>query len=348
MPLATVLSLRSGRLSVGDSGRLNYAWHVNGLQQFAGWTGSDIAQPPSSLSKYGLEPRAASAGSAHVFGVPVHPPRRLMEKPLILEFGSPVKGTFPLWYDAAWWYEGARAHFSLRQEIGALRESLAEYENMFSQRIALLAGAIVLFVLGARKTEFPLVSRDPWLWITPLAALVMYAFVHVEIRYVAVFCVLLCVVVYGRFASRVSRQVATAVCTTVACTMLFTFALHMTQIAVNVIGDLRHPAQPEYEQVANDLHRLGIRAGDRLAVVGFPFNPYYAHFLGARVVATIAATGDFWNLTAPEFESVGDRLKAAGVKAVIARNRPAGPSQAAWRDIDIPDSDRYSVLVLPN
>jgi len=347
-PLVTLLSVRAGHLSLGEAGKLNYAWHVNGLQLYAGWTGSDRAQT-LPLSPYGLVPYAASkSGSPHLYGSPEHPPRRLMETPLILEFSSPINGTFPLWYDPSYWYAGAKARFNLRQQIAALKVTLLVYkENLFnSSKTGFLVGAIILCILAPRKAGFSNVLRASWLVTWPLTALLMYAFVHVERRYTAVFFVILWLAIYGALMARMNRQAAVAVCATVAGTMMIPFMVGMADLSVHTVKDLVRSTPPDYEIAALGLRSLGVQSGDRLAVVGFPFDPFYARYGGQRVVATIAATDEFWTLSAPELKSVAERLTQIGIKAVVAQDRPSKSSLANWRDVKISESRRFSVLML--
>jgi hypothetical protein len=345
-PLVTLLSKRVGHLSFGEAGRLNYAWFVNGLQPWAGWTGSDLGQPFSTIPVYGLLPKTSTANSPHLYGRPEHPPRRLRESPLILEFSSPILGTFPLWYDPSYWYAGAKVRFDLHQQVAALKVTLRTYEQIFFQMAPFLAGAIVLCILTAREAGFSDFLRASWLVIWPLAAMLMYAFVDVQGRFVAVFCVLLWVAIYGALMVRVNRQVATAVCVTVAGAMMIPFALQMAEVSAHTVKDLVRSTPPDYETVAVGLRNLGVQSGDRLAVVGYPFDPYYAHYARLRVVAAIPATDEFWNLSPLQLKSVAECLTRIGVKAVVAVNRPAIPAAANWRDVNVPDSVRFSVLLL--
>lgn len=345
-PLVTLLSERVGHLSFGDSGQLNYEWYVNGLQPFAGWTGSDVGQPLSSISVVGLLPYAASTSESHLYGSPEHPPRRLMETPLILEFSSPIKGTFPLWYDPSYWYAGSKMRLDLHQQIAAFINALRDDQQLFSQTAVFFVGAIVLCILTAREAPFSNLLRQSWLVTWPLISLLMFYLVHVETRYVAVFFVLLWVAIYGALMTRVNRQVALAVCATVAGTIMIPFIGGMAQTSVRTVKDLVRPEQPSYETVAVGLNNLGVQNGDRLAVVGYPFDALYARYARLRVVATVPATDEFWNLSAPELKSVEERLTQIGVKALVARNRPANSTLANWRDVKVSDSETFNILLL--
>lgn len=120
LPLVVLVSRRTGHASIGEAGRLNYVWFVNGLQPYVGWTG---------------EPAAPS-------GTPEHPPRSLLERPLVLEFASPLPGTYPLWYDPSYWYAGIKIRFDLKQQRIALKNSLIIYLRAALQMGGLVAGAV--------------------------------------------------------------------------------------------------------------------------------------------------------------------------------------------------------------
>ena len=87
-PFLTAISKAKGRLTFGDTGRLNYSWYVNGTTRWIHWQGEGLG-----------------------VGTPVHPTRKVFDRPAVYEFGSPVGGTYPPWYDPSYWYQGVEVHF---------------------------------------------------------------------------------------------------------------------------------------------------------------------------------------------------------------------------------------------
>jgi hypothetical protein len=320
-PLAICLCEQAGHFTLGEGSKLNYVWHVNETEPWLDLMG----------------PHAVN---------PVHPPRRLMESPLILEFGSPVKGTVPLWYDPAYWYAGGSVRFHLGRQVAAIESNLEEYREICDQWRVFFGGAVVLWILAACSTWFSNIRRAAWIFAWPLIAMSMYALVHVEYRYVAAFCVLLCLATYGVLVPRVNTQVAMAVCATVAGAMFIPFVGNMVVVTGQTVKDLLRPQKPSYEIIALGLRDLGVKDGDSVAVVGWPFGPTFAHYGRLRVVAAIMGTDQFWNLSPLELKSVMHSLTGAGIKAVVAKDRPRNSTPANWHDIKISDSNRYSVLLL--
>src|SRR5688500_15275488 len=75
-PHVMYLSKQKGRVDLGDTGRLAYAWLVNQVSPLFHWTGDD--------------PR---------FGIAAHPPRRVIPDPEVFDYSGYAFGTYPPGYD---------------------------------------------------------------------------------------------------------------------------------------------------------------------------------------------------------------------------------------------------------
>ena len=102
VPFISALTLQRGRLTFGESGRLNYAWHVNGVRN-RNWQGG----PPEA-------------------GRPVHPSAQILAVPAVYEFARPTRVTYALWYDPSYWYEGVQIVFRPLQQARAVALNLLE------------------------------------------------------------------------------------------------------------------------------------------------------------------------------------------------------------------------------
>jgi hypothetical protein len=324
LPLVALVSQRLGKLSFGDAGRLNYAWLVDDFP-LSGWTGN----------------------TAGVQGVPEHAPRKLMDKPVVLEFVFPIKGTFPIWYEPSYWYAGVKVGFDLSKEIKALSANLRALKDLCAQPLVFVLGAVALWFLGRTLNSVPVRSQW-WHLAWPLTAIAMYAVVKVEKRYVGPFFLLLWLGIYGPLIASVSRRVAAVVCTAVVMMVAVPITISSsTSLLSSLAGtDARFSALPVYQAVGLRLRNAGLQDGDRLAVVGPIFDPFYARFARLRVVAEIPDENAFWNLSASELDSVTRRLGSIGVKALVVCNRPLASAAADWEDVRTYGSQRFSILLL--
>ena len=239
-PYVWALSEAKGRFTFGDSARLNVAWHVNGLPN-ANWQGGP-------------------AGN----GRPVHPPRQLSTEPAIFEFAKPIVGTYPPWYDPGYWNEGVRIAYRPREFARAIVEQVRLYAYWLHHRqLPLLFALLALFLLSSSKSR--VAGRLKTLWpVLALGAMpfAMYAPVHAESRYLTPFFVLLWTALFCAVLE--DRRISLAIATTAALFML----VETSNAAIRPPAN-EPPAQLHFE-IARELHALGLKPGDQVAIVTRP------------------------------------------------------------------------------
>jgi hypothetical protein len=327
-PLVAYLSFQAGKFSTGETGKLNYLWRVDKLKpDIVGWTGGT---PPE-------------------YGAPLHPPRKLIENPTVLEFATPVAGTYPLWHSPGYWYAGAKAKFNFRKQVTAVGENLIEYYWIAHHSIAFVGGAILLLVfsLGKSSRAQPW-HASSWLLAWPLAACAMYALVNTHERYVVPFLLLLSLEVYRALVFRVNRRVSLGICAIVLLVAMTPVALSAGRSIATTVSEFRHPADEDYVVVAHNLKRLGLQPGDKLALVGDPVIPYYLFVRcdRLRVVSQIEDPDEFWRLNPAEAKTVENRMASIGVKALLAFGRPASNQETGWTELAAHKDGSLSVLLL--
>ena len=342
-PLVALVSSRVDHLSIGETGRLNYAWYANGLHPYVGWAG-------------GID-------DAH--GAPEHPPRTLLGKPTILEFADPVSGTYPLWYEPSYWYAGAKVRFDFRGQLTALKENLIFYCRAFEQMTTLFVGALLLLIHAGRQKILATPDRDfRWLLTWPITACLMYAVTHAESRFLGAFFVLFWLALYRLLWRRVADVVRVVVLGTVICALFISITVSALEAGARrpvlpwrrsgIVGGMTPSDQLVQLKVATALQAAGVRRGDRLATVGYAFDAYYARYIGARVTAHIVEANEFIGsaheafryLSAEDLGRVRDRLASIGVKALVTTGRPVNAASDDWKDIMVSGSPRYSIMLV--
>jgi len=318
VPLVLAISVRVGRPTFGETGRLNYLWHVNGIDRYRYWRGSD----PGS-------------------GIPKHPVRLLSENPRVYEFAAPVGGTYPLWYDPSYWYAGATPRFDIGKQILRLEESMRFYGDEFrhSFQPLLLVGLLLLCLFRGSATgaaTLRLLVRQWPLWMPSLVGLALYAAVWVEARYVAPFAVMLWLSLFA--AARIpgdagsTRRNAVAIAALVTVTWVWTVAC--------TVRDLAHEKiHPEFDsavqwQSVEAMRSLGIGSGDSIGVIGDGFSAVrWARLARVRIIAELPLPGDqerFWKAPPEERARILALFEKAGAKAVFTRDAPGGGAGFGW------------------
>lgn len=309
-PFLYALSKAKGRLTIGDAGKLNQAWHVNGTEPYIHWQG----QPPSS-------------------GVPRHPTRKIFDKPAIYEFASPIGGTYPPLYDPSYWYEGLTPYFLWKEQLAVLWSHLRLYGGLFFRSQAALVACIsMLFFLGQRRR---LVLQDiagQWALLIPaLAALGMYSLVHVEGRYIGPFLVLLWMGLLASVRlprSPESRRLSRGA-TVIA---VFFIAYSIAGSTRQVLEQDRYAYAGTALRMAGGLSRLGVRPGDKVASIGLGLDAAWARLARTQVIAEIPPKNgrDFWEADASVQSRVFQIFASLGAKVIVAQPPPY-VSTAGWQ-----------------
>lgn len=310
VPFIVMISKEKHRVTFGDSGRINYAEHVDGAPFMTHWQG----QP---------------AGT----GTPVHPTRKISDEPVIYEFAQPIPGSYPPWYDQSYWYEGISTHFSLRGQLWVLFKSANTYFKLFSRSGALYVVFLALILLVRRLGKWEWGgTRFRLVWLPSFGALGMYAFVLVKQRYVSGFAMVL--VLWVLSSARISwagedvfrKRAILATILAPAVAMLWPLAVNVRETIANRPYD--------QQEVADGLREMGIAPGTLVASIGSGLEAYWAHLAQVRIIAEVPGKGESF-LVADSVRR-GEALRKFlefGAKAVVTKNPAVAHSTEGWREI---------------
>jgi hypothetical protein len=302
------LSLRKERLTFGDTGAFSYAHFINGTPHFH-WQG----EPPGN-------------------GTPKHPTRKIFDDPDIYEFGLPVGGSYPPWYDPSYWYEGLAPHFDLKPQLRALgiNTLFHYYRILFSEYNAcLLLAFLILAWLAGRQWRLSLRGiLGYWYLLVPaLAALCLYWFVYVEARHVGPFLVLLWLGLFSglripesEHTKRLVRIVPIATVVTMG-TILAVPAIHHAYLICRELARGVNPSASVDWQVADGLHRIGIKPGDKVASLGLgsQWDFYWARLAKIQIVVEAPDSDSFWSADESMQTLAIKAFAGTGAKAVVAK-----------------------------
>ncbi len=344
-PFVFALSGAKGYFTLGDSGKLNYAWHVNGIQKWIHWQGDPVAG-----------------------NMPQHPTRIAYPSPTIYEFDGPVGGTYPPDYDPSYWYEGVKTHFDLHQQINVILKNM----NIFFVRFIILQSGIIiclLMMVFLSKNKYSIMKEISYLWyiiLPPIICLFLYLLVHLEQRYlggynVVVLCSLLPGLLLGNRNSW--APVLKIMCGLMLLIVTIQISLYTVYIVNNrspQLGWLDGPNRraidkdrdffsPMPSRIAAYLSRGIIAPGDKIACIEKlnGMHAFWARLAKVRIVAEIQGEDveKFWRADDLVKARVIDAFARTGAK-ILVFNRPDYATGLADFDARRIDNTHYYYIPL--
>lgn len=306
-PWIAVVSLHMHRLTFSEAGRLNYAWCVDGI-------GNSMCSDEAFLNWY---------DDPGLSGYPTHPAVIVHTRPRVIDY-SGMAGTYPPWYDPAWWFDGLQVHFSARKQLRTLGVSFHYLADAFFETgasVVVLAGCIGLVFAAERR---PRLAR-PVLFLWSISGFCMYSLVYIEWRHIAGFAVLLASVLYSELwktaRSETRIGVGAVVVSALAASLLIPIPAYTVQGARDTFTGRIFP--PEYE-AARGLQSLGVHPGDRVALIGSDTATFVARFGRFRFVSEVQGEDlpIFWSEDEQQQEDVFRVMASTGAGAVLSDQVP--------------------------
>lgn len=333
LPYVSGLSWASGRLTFGEAGSLNYAWHVNNLHHAVLWEGG----PPE-------------------FGTPIHPPRMVMERPPVYLFNGPFPVTFPPFFNPPYYYEGYRHIFSWKRQARSIAGNGLRFAKCLDTQFVLF----VLFLLwilrkGAGTGARQVLQNALRLWPLLLIAsggIAIYLLVWVEPRYVASFVALwLLVLLYLVLAEVPHESLAqphlrsdTALLWMLLAACCGTLIANQHDQDRDVLGHARRGEFfYNYDQwkAGIYLQKIGLRRGDKVAVMAdvlIATRSTWAYIDHMEIVGLLdGAPDEFWQSNPGDQQRILAHFQSAGASLVFAMHKPEGVEGKGWEPI--PETD---------
>jgi hypothetical protein len=311
-PWIGTLSTSKGRLTFGDNGRVVHAWFVGDVKLFRHWQGGDGT------------------------GTPISPTRQIFDAPRVFEFGSPLPGTYPVWFEPSHWYAGVEVSPPLRKQLAVV------FQNLLLQLqtlLPLLPAAVLLILLNRQHLGGALLGNWPVIFPS-LAVLGAYSLVFVQTRYTAPFIAVIAlsllvtlVPVAGGHRGLPSRWSFAA---------LLLLAAVPLSMGARAVGEALTHKGPEASrsfeedlELVRQLESRGIGSGSRIAIVGNDFHLSWAR-LGRVAITVEIPRGEshgFWSLPDERRREVLELMSGGDRHAVLARSLPGEADPEGWEPL---------------
>lgn len=314
-PFVAALSHKLDHLTIGDSGRLNYAWFVDGSETKT-WM-SDTA----SAAPLPFFPGAIALNSPQVFNLPVIP-------------GI----AYAPWYDASVFDKRSHPVFNFRLQVRRLANNIKWVkEEVLGTDAALL---VVLIILISNE-PVPFFRRflRTWALTLPIALVItMYLLVHIVDRFMSGFLLVLWGIAFASIDIAADRQLFArrAVFAGIAVFAAYTVpgALHFVLSSPKASNSASTASTSGKNDriIAETLLQFGLRPGDSVAIIGDGQEAYWAQWAGLSVSSELwrVDSTPFWTGSAATQTAVADTMRQSGAKAIVWRRDSNAPCPQNW------------------
>jgi hypothetical protein len=323
LPFILLISEKKGKFTIGEAGTVTFLRYVNSMP-FPHWQGD----PDRGI-------------------VPTHPSRVIHESPAVYEFDEPIGGTYPISLDPSYWYEGIEPRFDFRGLLARLLSSNLVYMELFFQKQGIFfACVLAMYVMGQRRAHpFQEILRRWTLLIAAVIAFGLYGIVLVEGRYVGVFILLFWADILANvrlpdtmhtksWLNVLSGIAAFGLLANIAMFNLDGFKDLNPTLGVSSVQEVALPAKPL--EVAQTLKELGVQPGDKVGMIGYAYDSFWARLARVRIVAEMleADADEFWRGDQALRQSVMRAFANTGVDAVVAEYVPGYADLRNWHQVE--------------
>lgn len=270
------LSLKYDRVTIGDSGFLNYLWYVNRFPV-----------------------RAQAADTAPVRQLK-NPPQIISMNPKIISHQNIDHVTWPFWYDPGLHLSGINSKFNWAQQSERIKSSLNELVYSLLKYQAPLLGLIislVIMIFLQRYWTREIHLKAFFICLPPLAGLFSYLLsVPIETRYIAPFILILLGVLL--FLVRIPKFTLSRGALVIFLLVILAWSAGPVFLALKTTRQMINTRENPIK-IVQALKEFGIQPGAKVAVLFWGYNRHdlHAHWKWAKlaqvnIVAEILAERD--------------------------------------------------------
>ena len=311
-PYITALSSKKGHLTFSETGKLSYVWFIH--------------------PTFFVIPDHFWQGEPPEFGTPKNPLQEIFSDPKVFEFGEPIGGTYPLWTDPSYWYEGIIAKLNLKALMRAFILNSLSYFRLFLG--VLCFGFLILIIWSDRTQEALRNLASRWqLFVLAIAGLGLFIIstdftantmpTQPVTRFIAVFIVLLFAALYSTIQLPNLRSTR-AVITGLTLATVAVVGLQLGTVAAKSGTEILFEKQENIHwQVAQGLSQLGIQPGDQVAILGPEMeHVFWARLARVKITVQLPELEEFWVKDEMIKANLLTAIKATGIDVVVHPGKP--------------------------
>ncbi|HSS95831.1 MAG TPA: hypothetical protein VLK33_02310 [Terriglobales bacterium] len=308
-PFALFLSRVVGHFTVGESGRLSYAW---------------LANVPETKTWLRGEPDSTAS-------LPYYPGPFLHDNPMVFQLPLLPGITYAARYDPSRYDFHNHPHFSLRPQLERIAINLRPFKLVLLEAEGPLLVALFILALYSPR-EFLRKLMESWFYSIPVLVIVaMYVLVFLTWRYLLAFSPLL----WGTAFAAVSVPIGwRGTVRPIVLAGLIVFALLAGPGLMHFLVQKDNSNDREIALVRK-FSQYGIEQGDTVAIFGTGQNAWWAHLAGVSIRAEVwpSEVPKFFASSPTDQREILKTMLGTGAKAVVWRRDSKEACPSPWQPL---------------
>lgn len=261
-----------------------------------------------------------------------HPAKRIFTEPNIYDFSNPISGSYPIWFDPSYWYNGLNPKFDLEKQFKILSKSLERYMDFFIALQGFLIAAFAILLICSNKIKD---IFKTWYFIIPtICTIGMYSLIDFQYRYLGAFMTVLWMSLFYSIKlpdTKESKKLFESISI-----VLIAFLIITSSASRDMLTNGKISSCEMHRAVAKHLIQLGLKEKDPIAVIGTDYGIYFARLAKVKIVSELPIEEEkiFWASDSNIKEEIFTKLKDLNIKLIISEKAPLNASKQGWQKIE--------------
>lgn len=240
----------------------------------------------------------------------------------VFHFDKPEGVTFPYSYDVSYWDDGYHLVYNLSNQINSIKKSfpklcdaLADYQNLF------ILFACLFFCCKEKRFFLSGIKDHAILILSLISILGAYLLINICPRYLPPFVIPLIVLIFAGLKISSARSQ-----TRIAGFLVFLFSLQMlfpffssSMIDLSPDNVSRKLSNNRDFKTAEDLQKLGLKAGDKITSIELCYDYYWARLLRLQYPLAVSIKNPKVLSDIQPPDELLDHLAQNKIKAIVAK-----------------------------